>query len=66
MLSLNFTKVDLFFYHIKLFVPDILMYLYIFQGLNTGVVLYRLDRMRDSDIYKKYLTAEGVQYLVDK
>ncbi len=30
-----------------------------FQGFNTGVVLYDLDRMRGSAVYKAYTTNEG-------
>jgi lipopolysaccharide biosynthesis glycosyltransferase len=36
------------------------------QGFNTGVVLYRLDRMRKSKLYNSYLTSAKVKELVDK
>ena len=36
------------------------------QGFNTGVVLYNLDSMRKSALYNWYVTAEGVDYLMNK
>jgi lipopolysaccharide biosynthesis glycosyltransferase len=36
------------------------------QGFNTGVVLYRLDRMRKNELYNSYLTSTKVKELVDK
>ena len=36
------------------------------QGLNTGVVLYRLDKMRNSTLYNWYVTQEGVDFLMKK
>lgn len=36
------------------------------QGFNTGVVLFRLDRMRDSEIYNEYLEAGRVAQLRDR
>jgi hypothetical protein len=36
------------------------------KGFNTGVVLYRLDRMRKSELYNSYLTSAKVKELVDK
>ncbi|XP_023325652.1 uncharacterized protein LOC111699263 [Eurytemora carolleeae] len=37
-----------------------------FQGFNTGVVLYRLDRMRESEIYNKFLSSDRVSFLTKK
>ena len=34
------------------------------QGYNSGVVLYRLDRMRASAVYNKYITSKGVDKLM--
>jgi len=34
------------------------------QGLNTGVVLYRLDRMRQSPLYSSYLHPEALDDLM--
>jgi len=31
-----------------------------YQGFNTGVVLYRLDRMRQSDLYNSYLNSKSI------
>jgi hypothetical protein len=36
------------------------------QGFNTGVVLYRFDRMRKNEIYNSYLNSIKVKELVDK
>ena len=36
------------------------------QGFNTGVVLYRLDKMRESALYNQYVTPEGVDQLMEK
>lgn len=36
------------------------------QGFNTGVVLYRLDKMRESALYNHYVTPEGVDQLMTK
>ena len=36
------------------------------QGLNTGVVLYQLERMRNSEEYNKYLELESLQTLHHK
>merc|ERR550517_1928647 len=36
------------------------------QGLNTGVVLYHLDRMRQSWLYNSYLHPEAVDHLMDR
>lgn len=36
------------------------------QGLNTGVVLFRLDRMRDSKLYNEYLEEGRVTQLRDQ
>ena len=36
------------------------------QGYNSGVVLYRLDRMRQDPVYNKYITPEGVDVLMNK
>ena len=36
------------------------------QGLNTGVVLYQLERMRSSQEYNKYLELESVTALQRK
>jgi hypothetical protein len=35
------------------------------QGFNTGVVLYRLDRMRKSKLYNSYLNSAKIKELVD-
>ena len=35
----------------------------IFQGLNVGVVLYRLDRLRSSLSYKFFVSQNGTDYL---
>ncbi|KAL1484002.1 hypothetical protein MTO96_032820 [Rhipicephalus appendiculatus] len=35
-------------------------------GLNSGVVLIDLEAVRSSSTYKKFLTASGVQWLVEK
>ena len=37
-----------------------------FQGLNTGVVLYRLERMRRSVLYSSYLHPEALADLMDR
>ncbi len=37
-----------------------------FQGLNVGVVLYKLDRIRSSLPYKYYLSQNGTDYLALK
>lgn len=34
------------------------------QGFNTGVVLYRLDNMRSSQVYGKYMEVEEVEKLI--
>ena len=36
------------------------------QGLNTGVVLYRLDRMRQSRLYSSYLHPEALDDLMGR
>ena len=36
------------------------------QGLNTGVVLYQLERMRSSQEYNNYLELESVRALQRK
>ena len=36
------------------------------QGFNTGVVLYRLDKMRESVLYNQHVTPEGVDQLMTK
>jgi len=36
------------------------------QGFNTGVVLYRFDRMRKSEVYNSFLNREKVNFLVQK
>ena len=36
------------------------------QGLNTGVVLYDLHKMRDSSLYGSYLNREAVEDLMDR
>ena len=36
------------------------------QGLNTGVVLYHLDRMRQSWLYNSYLHPEAVDHLMER
>jgi hypothetical protein len=36
------------------------------QGFNTGVVLYRFDRMRNNKIYNSYLNSAKVKELVDE
>ena len=36
------------------------------QGFNTGVVLYNLARMRESEDYNKLLTAEEVRRVINK
>ena len=36
------------------------------QGFNTGVVLYRLDKMRESVLYNHYVTPGGVDQLMKK
>ena len=36
------------------------------QGFNTGVVLYRLDKMRESVLYNHYVTPGGVDQLMTK
>ena len=36
------------------------------QGLNTGVVLYRLDRMRQSLLYSSYLHPEALDDLMGR
>ena len=38
----------------------------LFQGFNTGVVHYRLDRMRQSELYNSYLNKEKVTELVKR
>jgi hypothetical protein len=35
------------------------------QGFNTGVVLYRLDRMRKNKLYNSYLNSAKIKELVD-
>lgn len=37
-----------------------------YQGFNTGVVLYRLDRMRASSLYNSYLNSKQVTMLQEK
>ena len=34
-----------------------------FQGLNGGVLLLRLDRMRENVLFNHYLTTEGITEL---
>ena len=34
-----------------------------FQGLNVGVLLLRLDRMRTNLHFKQYLTSDGIKEL---
>ena len=36
------------------------------QGLNTGVVLYHLERMRESLLYNSYLHPEAVDHLMER
>ena len=36
------------------------------QGYNSGVVLYQLERMRESDLYNMYTTSQGVDKLMKK
>ena len=36
------------------------------QGLNTGVVLYHLKRMRESWLYNSYLHPEAVDHLMER
>ena len=36
------------------------------QGLNTGVVLYRLERMRQSLLYSTYLHPEAVSDVMER
>ncbi|XP_023325663.1 xyloside xylosyltransferase 1 isoform X6 [Eurytemora carolleeae] len=36
------------------------------QGLNTGVVLYRLDKMRVNELYNSFLNKQKIDYLVKK
>ena len=36
-----------------------------FQGLNTGVMLCDLDKIRGSSLYKHYLTAAGVTEMIE-
>ena len=36
------------------------------QGLNTGVVLYHLERMRESWLYNSYLHPEAVDHLMER
>ena len=36
------------------------------QGLNTGVVLYHLQRMRESWLYNSYLHPEAVDHLMER
>ena len=36
------------------------------QGYNSGVVLYRLDKMRNSTLYNKYTAPTGVDALMSK
>jgi len=36
------------------------------QGLNTGVVLYHLARMRESALYNSYLHPEAVDHLMER
>lgn len=38
----------------------------LFQGLNTGVVLYRLDKMRENELYNSFLNKQKIDYLVKK
>ena len=35
-----------------------------FQGLNVGVLLLRLDRMRKSKVYNNLLSRKGIENLV--
>jgi hypothetical protein len=37
-----------------------------FQGLNVGIVLYRLDRMRSSFSYQSFLSENGTGHLANK
>ncbi|KAJ9575643.1 hypothetical protein L9F63_007504 [Diploptera punctata] len=37
-----------------------------FPGLNSGVILFRLDRMRDSTLYNNLLQSQNVTYLANK
>jgi hypothetical protein len=37
-----------------------------FPGLNSGVILFRLDRMRENSLYNRLLEAEFVTSLTDK
>ena len=37
-----------------------------FQGLNVGVLLLRLDRMRSNPIFNYYLSSEGMTQLVNR
>ncbi|XP_023325649.1 uncharacterized protein LOC111699261 isoform X2 [Eurytemora carolleeae] len=37
-----------------------------YQGFNTGVVLYRFDRMRENEVYNSFLTREKVNFLIQK
>ena len=39
---------------------------FIFKGFNTGVVLFDLERMRQSAEYNKYLKAEEVARVMNK
>ena len=36
------------------------------QGLNTGVVLYRLERMRQSLLYSTYLHPDAVSDVMER
>ena len=36
------------------------------QGYNSGVVLYRLDRMRDSAVYNEFIAPRGVDRLMTR
>jgi len=37
-----------------------------FQGLNVGVVLFHLERMRSSKIYNYFLSSDGIRELALK
>lgn len=37
-----------------------------FPGLNSGVILFRLDRMRENALYNQLLDAEAVSSLAHK
>ena len=44
----------------------ILYHMYLLQGLNSGVALYHLERMRSSLVYREELTRERMAQLSDK